>query len=78
MEKPQIKVRFEDTVPVICEECGCDTFVSAAYIRIVPRLLIGAQQDEPKMFQTFVCSKCGKVPPQFRMEVTTTTPVIAP
>lgn len=75
-ENTTIRIKIEDTVPLICEECGHDVFTPALIIRKIPRLLIGAPKDEIKEFPVFACINCGCVNEDMRPIPSNKAPVI--
>lgn len=64
----KINIDFDQTKPIVCEECGNDTFVGGFLLREIPGLLVGKLEPEISTIPTLVCSKCGHVNKRFRPE----------
>ena len=57
----QVNIRFEDTTPIICDECKNTTFTQVFLLRTVSAVLspIGKQQMMP--VPAFECARCGEI-----------------
>ena len=64
----KINIDFDQTKPIVCEECGNDGFVGGFLVREIPGLLVGKLEPEISTIPTLVCSKCGHVNKRFRPE----------
>tara|TARA_R100000455_G_C6175839_1_gene55515 strand:+ start:118 stop:339 length:222 start_codon:yes stop_codon:yes gene_type:complete len=58
---PQMNVGFEQTDPIICENCGGDVFVPAFLLRKVSALVSPTAKDTVLPVQLFACIKCNHV-----------------
>jgi len=65
----QLNVSLEKTSPILCEDCGNDTFTQALYLRKVSALLTGTGQEGVVPIPTFVCIKCNGVNEKFRLKL---------
>lgn len=66
-QKKQINIRLDQTLPVVCEHCGSDTFTEGLFLRKVSRILTGEPQDTYNPVPTFICAQCGKVNKDFTL-----------
>lgn len=64
-----LNVGMDQTTPVLCEDCGNETFNQALYLRRVSALLTGTGQPGIVPVPTFICSKCGHINEQFRIQI---------
>ena len=53
------------TKPIVCEQCGCQTFTEGVILRKVSRILTGDTKDSVYPIPVFTCSKCGHVNKEF-------------
>lgn len=60
-EQFSVNIPLSKTTPIICEECGNDTFNQVLYARKVSKFLVGSPEDITKFVPTLACSKCGHV-----------------
>ena len=60
-EQFAVNVPLSKTTPIVCEECGNDTFTQVLYARKVSKFLVGSPEDITKFIPTLSCSKCGHV-----------------
>ena len=70
MQQPQrkpINIRLDQTLPVVCEHCGSETFTEGLFLRKVSRILTGEAQDTYHPVPTFLCAECGKVNKDFTL-----------
>ena len=65
----QLNVSLEKTSPIVCEECGNDTFTQALYLRKVSPLLTGTGQEGVVPIPTFICVACNYVNEKFRLNI---------
>jgi uncharacterized Zn finger protein len=65
MNAPKLNVSLEKTLPIVCDECGNETFTEAVILREVSRFLTGQAQDGLVPIPVFACSKCGHVNDKF-------------
>lgn len=54
-----------DSPNVVCE-CGCRTFVPVVVLKKVSALVSPTGKEEIVDIPLYVCSKCGKVPQDYR------------
>lgn len=55
----QQQVDIANTTPVVCEECGNDTFKDIMYVRKESRFTSGLPVDRMVPIQLIVCDKCN-------------------
>lgn len=68
-EAGNVNIPLSKTTPVVCEECGNDTFKQVIYVRKVSKFLVGAPEDIIKPVPTFACDKCSYVNDDFKLNV---------
>ena len=61
-----LNVDFNQTTPVICEECGHPYFEQRLVIRQVPGLLTGQREPSYIPIPVFACGECGHVNEDFQ------------
>lgn len=66
-QRKPINIRLDQTLPVVCEHCGSETFTEGLFLRKVSRILTGAPQDTFQPVPTFLCAQCGKVNKEFTL-----------
>lgn len=59
LQKPRINLREMDFVK--CEKCEFDQFKEVTYLKKVPKLLTGSEDDTIVPFPTYACIKCGHI-----------------
>lgn len=57
-QKP-VSISIDQTVPVICENCGNDTFQEALFLRKVSRFITLTPEDGMQPIPTIICTKCS-------------------
>ena len=65
----QPNISIDKTTPIICEECGNDTFVQALFLRKISPLLTGTGQEGVVPVPTFMCTKCNHVNKAFQLQL---------
>ena len=55
--KPQINL--QSSKPLLCTDCGHDTFLEASKFRVISRLLTGGLKDSILPVPVFLCANCG-------------------
>ena len=65
MNAPKLNVSLDKTLPIVCDECGNQTFTEAVILREVSRFLTGQMQDGLVPIPVFACTKCGHVNDKF-------------
>ena len=63
-----LRVGLDSSTPIVCEECGNDTFKEVAYLRKISKLLTGSPEDTVVPLPTFACSKCNHVNESFQLK----------
>ena len=64
-ESQQQQVNIAATLPVVCEECGNETFKDVMYMRKESRLASGLPMDRMVPIQLIACEKCGVLAESF-------------
>ena len=64
-EQPGLNIDFEQTTPVVCDECGHDIFTQALKMRKISALLSPTGQETMIPMQVFICSKCNHINKDF-------------
>ncbi len=62
---PNLRIGFEQTSEVICDECRNVTFKEVVFLRKASALITGAPKDSYIPIPTFACVKCGNVNDEF-------------
>lgn len=65
--KQQIRIDFSNTTPIVCDECGNDTFIEIVYLRKVSKLLTGSSEDQLIPIPSYACAKCHHVNDKFKL-----------
>lgn len=65
MNAPKLNVSLNKTTPIVCEECGNQTFTEAVILREVSKFLTGQPQDGIIPIPVFACSSCGHINEKF-------------
>ena len=60
-QQTQPQVDVTQSKPMLCEDCGHDTFISGTRFRTISKLLSGAPQDMIIPIDVFLCGDCGEV-----------------
>ena len=64
-QQMQMNIDFEQTTPVVCDECGHDVFTQVLKMRKVSALLSPTGQETMIPIQAFACAKCGHINKDF-------------
>ena len=64
-QQMQMNIDFEQTTPVVCDECGHDVFTQVLKMRKVSALLSPTGQETMIPIQAFACVKCGHINKDF-------------
>ena len=59
INKPKLNLREVPTVK--CDNCGGIYFREVTYLKLVPKLLVGAAEDTTVPFPIYKCDSCGHV-----------------
>lgn len=59
INKPKLNLREVPTVK--CDNCGGIYFREVTYLKLVPKLLVGAAEDTMVPFPIYKCDSCGHV-----------------
>ena len=65
-ETMNMNIPLDRTTPIVCEECGNDTFSQVVFLRKVSKFLAGTPQDGLIPIPSFACNKCGYVNAEFK------------
>lgn len=63
--KQQISIGLDQTLPVLCENCGNNFFTQALHLRKVSGILSGTGQTSYMPIPVFACLKCDHVNTEF-------------
>jgi|LauGreDrversion4_2_1035121.scaffolds.fasta_scaffold567954_2 hypothetical protein len=64
-EQGQFNIQLDKTLPIMCDECGEQTFMEVTYLRKVSKFLTGSTKDSLLPIPTFACVGCGHVNEEF-------------
>lgn len=67
MPTQQMNLDINNTTPIICEDCGNDTFTPVFFVRRLSRLLSPDGNDRVIPIDSLACAKCGHVNKEFRI-----------
>lgn len=67
MDQSTLKVGLENSTPIVCEECGNQTFKEVTYLRRISKILTGSQDDMIVPIPAFACSSCNHINDQFQL-----------
>ena len=56
----QPKVDISQSLPMVCESCGYDKFISTVKVRRLSKLSFGGAQDMVIPFDLVICGSCGE------------------
>lgn len=65
-QQMNLNISLDKTTPIVCDECGCESFVQVTFIRKVSKFIAGTDQDALVPIPSFACSKCGHVNKEFQ------------
>lgn len=66
-EKSTIRVNPLKYPSILCDQCGCETFVPAYVFKKIPGVALGyAGQDVTTPIEVYICSKCGELMPEYK------------
>lgn len=65
MNAPKLNISLTKTTPIVCEECGNQTFTEAVILREVSKFLTGQPQDGIIPIPVFACNSCGHINEKF-------------
>lgn len=65
-ETMNMNISLDKTTPIVCEECGNDSFRQVVFLRKVSKFLAGTTQDGLIPIPSFACDKCGNVNAEFK------------
>lgn len=63
--KQQTQVNFEDTTPIVCDNCGGSVFNQALILRKVSKIIMASAEDGLMPVPTFYCIACNHVNKEF-------------
>ena len=61
MEINKQKLNLREVPTVKCDNCGGIYFREVTYLKLVPKLLVGAAEDTTVPFPIYKCDSCGHV-----------------
>jgi len=61
----QLNIQLDKTLPLVCENCGNDTFQEALFLRKVSKFLTASTKDSLLPIPTFTCARCHYVNNEF-------------
>jgi len=65
-EKVNININPGDTLPITCEECGCDKFRPIFFLRKISKFMTGEAEDRVMPIDSLACLECNHVNKQFQ------------
>ena len=65
MNNPQQQLDLSKTTPIICEECGHNSFTSVFHIRKLSALVSPSGQETIIPVQAFACVECKHINSDF-------------
>lgn len=63
--KQQVNFDLSSTLPIVCEECGNETFRPIFFLRKISRFISPDGQDRVLPIDSLECVKCGNVNKEF-------------
>jgi len=70
-EQVRLNISLDKTTPVVCEECGNDTFTQVLFLRKISKFLTGESHDTQQPIPTFACVKCHYVNKDYQLTTQT-------
>jgi len=64
-QQMNLNITLDKTTPVVCDECGGETFQEVVLLRKASRFVTGTAQDALIPIPVFTCSKCGHINEEF-------------
>lgn len=61
-----LNISLDKTTPIVCDECGCESFIQVTFLRKVSKFIAGTDHDALIPIPSFACSKCGHVNEEFQ------------
>ena len=61
-----LNISLDKTTPIVCDECGCESFIQVTFLRKVSKFIAGTDHDALIPIPSFACSKCGHVNDEFQ------------
>lgn len=65
-EKMSLNIGLDKTTPIVCDECGNDTFNQVLKLRKASKFLTGTDQDALIPIPTFECVMCHHINEEFQ------------
>lgn len=65
-EQVKLNISLDKTTPIVCDECGNETFTQVLLLRKASKFLTGTAQDALMPIPTFACAKCNHVNEEFQ------------
>jgi len=66
MEGQRMDVDIDSTIEIVCDECGCNVFKPAFFLRKVSKFVSPDGQDRLLPLDTMACNKCGNINKEFQ------------
>lgn len=57
--QPTQQIDLSTSKPIVCEECGYNTFIPATRMRRISKLVTGTPQDVVVPYDILLCGECG-------------------
>lgn len=65
-ENVNININPADTLPIVCENCGNDTFRPIFFLRKISKFMTGEADDRVMPIDSLACLECNHVNKQFQ------------
>jgi len=65
-ETINLNISLDKTTPIVCDECGNETFTQVLLLRKASKFITGTTQDALMPIPTFACAKCNHVNEEFQ------------
>ena len=64
-EKVNININPKDTLPIVCENCGCEKFRPIFFLRKISKFMTGEADDRVMPIDSLACLECNHVNLEF-------------
>ena len=65
-EKVNININPKDTLPIVCENCGCEKFRPIFFLRKISKFMTGEADDRVMPIYSLACLECNHVNKDFK------------
>lgn len=65
-ENVNININPADTLPIVCENCGNDTFRPIFFLRKISKFMTGEADDRVMPIDSLACLECNHVNKDFK------------